>query len=353
MTHSRRNPAEAAPGARAEVPVIVHAPLRRDAERICEVVSQRDGVPRAVPTAGEVAGHLAGHDSVLVLTQEGLTRQLRSALEDVLADQPAWSRLPILLILDRALDSAGALPELAALMVRGEVIVLHRPMRPLAFTTALDAALAARRRQLEIRDLLDFEAELKRELQHRMKNALATFMSIFKISYRQSSDIEELNRRFTERANALVAVQALFDGRRGTSGDLRTLVETTLQPYRGSDAPRILLEGPPCEVGGRFAFSLALTLNELATNAAKYGALSNERGMVRLSWTSAAEGDGTFRLDWREVGGPPVARPERTGYGTRFIEASVRSLRAEAEFAYHPDGFEFVLQAAAGSLTRE
>ena len=350
MMLSRHEPEAAPVGTKAGLPILVHAPLRRDAELICEVVRERGHEAHVVVSADALPERLEKHDAVLVCTQEGLTRGLRERLEAALSGQPAWSRLPLVLILDRALDNVGAMPEIAPLMVAGDVIVLHRPMRPLAFTTALDAALASRRRQLEIRDHLRLQEELKRELHHRVKNALTTFLAIYRISLRQSRDLEELDRRFGERAEALVAVQTLLDDRRGASGDIRGVAEAVLAPYFGGSPPRITLEGPDRPVSRRFAFAVSLILNELATNAAKYGGLVTKDGRVAISW--AVEGE-DFRLDWRESGGPAVERPERTGYGTRFIETSARGLRATSAFDFRPQGLHFSMAGPATALEGE
>ena len=89
------------------------------------------------------------------------------------------------------------------------------------------------------------------------------------------------------------------------SAQVRDLVEGALAPYAGKDGTRIRAAGPDLRLAPRSALTVAMALHELATNAAKYGALSNDRGQIYVDW-SAADGARPFRLTWREVGGPPV-----------------------------------------------
>jgi two-component sensor histidine kinase len=87
-----------------------------------------------------------------------------------------------------------------------------------------------------------------------------------------------------------------------------------------------------------------MALHELATNAAKYGALSNERGEVYIDWTSSNGADGPFRLIWREVGGPPVAARARTGFGSRLIESGTDQIGGSATLEFHPGGVVCTLE---------
>src|SRR6185369_140876 len=95
------------------------------------------------------------------------------------------------------------------------------------------------------------------------------------------------------------------------SAQVRDLVDGALAPYAGKDGSRIRVTGPDIRLAPRSALTVAMALHELATNAAKYGALSNDRGQVYIDWTTA-DATGQFRLIWREVGGPPVAAPARS-----------------------------------------
>lgn len=119
-----------------------------------------------------------------------------------------------------------------------------------------------------------------------------------------------------------------------------------LSPH-GTIGERILLSGPVVTLKPELTVAFALALHELATNAAKYGALSNETGTVTLVWAGVGEGDdATLTICWREQGGPPVSPPERKGFGSVLIERSLRSyFSGKVATDYRPEGLVFELQA--------
>jgi len=108
-----------------------------------------------------------------------------------------------------------------------------------------------------------------------------------------------------------------------TSASIRTVVEGALAPHR-IDGTRFRVEGPDLMLPPKPALSLALVINELATNAAKYGAVSVPRGHVDIVWRiTTTDGEAMFRFDWQETGGPPATEPERTGFGLRLVRQSL------------------------------
>ena len=120
--------------------------------------------------------------------------------------------------------------------------------------------------------------------------------------------------------------------------ELREVVAMVVEPYSGRGQDRLRIEGPPVRMTPRMALALAMTLQELATNAVKYGALSNQTGRIRIAW-GPPSGDAERRLvlSWEESGGPPVAAPKRRGFGTRLIERSLaQDLGAEVAVDYAP-----------------
>ena len=124
------------------------------------------------------------------------------------------------------------------------------------------------------------------------------------------------------------------------SADLADIVEDAIKAHQGCGQARIRAKGPSIQVEPRVALSLAMALHELATNATKYGALSNESGRVDVGWRVLNQG-GTrcLRLRWKESGGPPGAAPTRKGFGSRLIERSLAGeLGGEARIAYRPAG---------------
>ena len=131
------------------------------------------------------------------------------------------------------------------------------------------------------------------------------------------------------------------------------LAEQTLRPFTDPSQTRIRIEGPPFRLRPKAALAMSLALHELATNAAKYGALSNDEGTVSLAWRidGGEDGDRRVRIEWREEGGPPVA-PTRIGFGSRLIERALASeIGGLAEIEYRPSGVAFTVDASLASLS--
>jgi two-component sensor histidine kinase len=128
---------------------------------------------------------------------------------------------------------------------------------------------------------------------------------------------------------------------------LHDVIEEVLEPYRVSGQARFEVRGPEIQVSPRFALALSMALHELATNATKYGALSNATGQVRLTWL----GDRTLKpprllLRWQEKGGPPVTPPSRKGFGSRLIERSLaQDLDADVRIEYAATGVVCTVEA--------
>jgi two-component sensor histidine kinase len=218
-------------------------------------------------------------------------------------------------------------------------MVLQRPVRRLELVTAVQTAVSARRRQLQLRTHIAWQEELQRELNHRVKNALANVVAIYHMTMRQSATLEEFSERFEGRLTALSRVH----GALAVSSEPRALsqvAELVLAPYRLASGESVLIAGPAVDVTSAAAITLALCLHELATNAAKYGALSSPLGRVALSWNLDAGEAGTkLRLCWAEDGGPPVTPPSRPGYGTAFIRSATKgSLNGTVDLQFRSQG---------------
>lgn len=283
------------------------------------------------------------HSSVVICSQEGFTYDMRHVLLRIAEAQPRWARLPLVLLLDSQFDGATVAAELQDLMLRCDVTIIPRPVDRVVFTSSVLSAVSSRRRQLEIRDHIAYQVELQRELNHRVKNALSTFMAIYRISRQQSSDLEDFSTRFMERFRALTAVHDMLD-EAGTSGEtLRNIMAGVVGPYKDLETENLILAGPSITFDRGQAFTLALMINELATNSAKYGALSVPGGVVTVQWHLDQQNNKQLRLEWTEKGGPPVKPPSRVGYGTRFVKISASSLGGQCEFDYAPSGFSFRL----------
>jgi two-component sensor histidine kinase len=181
---------------------------------------------------------------------------------------------------------------------------------------------------------------LVNELNHRVKNTLATVQSIVFYTLRGATDLQAGRDALNERIISLARVHDLLTARSWSGADVRDVVHRAMEPF---SAAQLDLSGPSAEVSPRHALAVSLALHELATNAAKYGALSTPGGRIEVRWTSDAE---RLNLSWRESGGPPVTPPTRRGFGTRLLATSLaREFGEGSRLEYAPEGVRFDLSA--------
>jgi PAS domain S-box-containing protein len=187
------------------------------------------------------------------------------------------------------------------------------------------------------------EADLRQkllmdELNHRVKNTLATVQSLATQTARGTHSPEAFRQSFEGRLIALSQAHDQLTERRWANADLRAIVTAATAPFaRGSD--RIVISGHDVTVTPRMALTLAMVFHELTTNAVKYGALSAPAGRVDVNWRIGAGAAQTLEIGWLESGGPIVAEPQRRGFGSRFIEGSVSAeLNGEARLAFDQSG---------------
>ena len=175
------------------------------------------------------------------------------------------------------------------------------------------------------------------ELNHRVKNTLATVQSMAVQTLRGEVDLGVAYKKFEARLLGLSEVHDILTRERWHGAALREVAERAMRPFFSGDADRVRFDGPEVRLQPAPALNLALVFHELSTNAVKYGALSVDGGRVDLTWS--AESDDRLRLVWVESGGPPVAAPTRKGFGTRLIERGLRGdLRGSASLVYNPGG---------------
>lgn len=189
---------------------------------------------------------------------------------------------------------------------------------------------------------------LVNELNHRVKNTLATVQAIAAQSLKGPDVSAEARRRFTDRLLALARANDLVLRHNWGGAGLLDLVAQVASPHGAAgELSPFAVAGPEIAIKPRAAVSLALALHELATNAAKYGALSAASGRVDLRWEILGEGaDRALRLRWTETGGPSVERPRAAGFGTRLLREGLRAdLRAEVELDYPPAGLVCTITA--------
>jgi two-component sensor histidine kinase len=203
-----------------------------------------------------------------------------------------------------------------------------------AENAGLRAALAAAEGASIRRELVS------QELKHRIGNLITVVQAIARKTFRDANAASV--RDFTARLSALAAAQALLIDAETKPATLMHVVTHALAPHASQDN-RFTLSGPEIELGGRQAHALTVALHELATNAAKYGALSTELGTVDIEW---AQEDGQLTLVWRERGGPLVSKPSRTGFGTSLIAVNLKTAFAGAvDLSFDPGGVQCRLRA--------
>ncbi|MFZ1045897.1 MAG: PAS domain S-box protein [Pseudolabrys sp.] len=177
-------------------------------------------------------------------------------------------------------------------------------------------------------------ATLAREAEHRSKNLLATVQATVMLS--QSETPDGLKRAIEGRIQALANVHSLFVNTRWIGADLSTIAAQELAPYSEKNQRRVRIDGPPVLLEPDVAQAVAITLHELATNAAKYGALAVLDGELELQWSHDA--DGRLHLRWTESSGPKVQQPTQMGFGGRIIERMIAQRSGKTHFDWRADG---------------
>ena len=185
-------------------------------------------------------------------------------------------------------------------------------------------------------------ATLAREAEHRSKNLLATVQATVRLS--QSETPDGLKRAIEGRIQSLANVHSLFVKTRWIGADLSTIATQELTPYSEKDQRRVRIDGPPVLLEPDVAQAIAMTLHELATNAAKYGALAVPDGQVELKWSHDA--NGRLQLRWTESNGPKVREPTHKGFGGRVIEQVIAQRSGTTHFDWRAEGLvcEITLQ---------
>ncbi|WP_321488207.1 PAS domain S-box protein [uncultured Hyphomonas sp.] len=179
------------------------------------------------------------------------------------------------------------------------------------------------------------------ELSHRVKNSLATVQTIASHSLREASDLESFRETFVGRLMAISKCHDLLVDTTRNDADISQLVRDQVLPYaQGGIDRQVTMSGPPLVLGPEAAHTFGLILHELATNAAKYGALSNEQGRLDISWKRGPDPQQPDAvLTWVETGGPVVEPPTRRGFGSVLIEQSLsHALGGKAKIEYRPEG---------------
>jgi two-component sensor histidine kinase len=181
------------------------------------------------------------------------------------------------------------------------------------------------------------------ELNHRVKNTLAILQAIAVQTFQSASKAER--EKFEGRLGALAEAHNLLSKEKWRGSELQDVIGRVLQPYLLNNPERVRMSGPHVPLSPRLAVVLSMIVHEIATNAAKYGALSNDTGTVRLDWEILSEtAEPKLRFIWAEAGGPPVTAPVKHGFGSRLIERSARDqLGGEATVDFLPRGVVYTI----------
>jgi PAS domain S-box-containing protein len=200
--------------------------------------------------------------------------------------------------------------------------------------------ITERRRNEEHRKLL------VNELNHRVKNTLATVQSLAAQTFRGLNASQDFGR-FQSRLVALARAHDVLTRESWQGADLQEVLLATINPICVEPQQRVEASGPPIRLRPKMALALSMAFHELCTNAAKYGALTNDGGLIKVSWhVSDIESVSHLHLQWEEIGGPSVIVPARTGFGTRLLErALARELGGKVDLVFAPSGVRFHIEA--------
>lgn len=211
---------------------------------------------------------------------------------------------------------------------------------------AAETEIAARRSVEQQRELLIAE------LNHRVKNTLATVQSIASQTLREGGNAADIRASLESRILALSHAHDLLTRENWRGAELADILQMELAPHGRSD--QVSVRGGEVLLTPNLAVALAMVLHELATNAAKYGSLSTPGGCLRVSWETTAEAAQPWlHLLWEEVGGPPVTPPERRGFGTRLIEVGLkRQLQGRVALDFAPEGVRCRIEVPLATADR-
>jgi len=188
------------------------------------------------------------------------------------------------------------------------------------------------------------------ELHHRIKNTLATVSAIASQSLRHVTGAEHAQHAIEGRLIALGRAHDLLLQARWTSADLGKIVRGATEAFDNPDVPKFRIAGPDVRMTSGAVIAIAMTLNELCTNATKFGALSVPAGRVDIAWTLDPRTQ-RLHLTWAEQSGPAVRAPDKRSFGTRLVETLGKQLKGDVHLKYEPSGFVYALHVPLASLT--
>ncbi len=195
---------------------------------------------------------------------------------------------------------------------------------------------------------------LLQELNHRVKNLLASVIAMVVYTERSASTAAEFRDKLSARLHALSRAHSLLSENAWTEASVGDVVRSTLEPHLGLGSTRFQIEGRGTRISSDTALALNMALHELATNASKYGALSNSAGQISIKWMTDPGRPDFVRLTWRETGGPPVSPPAGPGFGTRLLNRAFAAGGGQVNLEFLSDGLlcEMAFASAEPSNTK-
>jgi len=330
---------------------LVLAPLGRDAQVAAAILAEAGIAATICTDLPGMVGELQAGAGVALVVEEALNHPDYGLLARWIEGQPAWSDFPVIMLTRRGggLERNSLAGRFSQAL--GNVGFLERPFHPTTLVSIVQTGLRARRRQYEARERLEtLRASVTRqesdqehlrlmvnELNHRVKNTLATVQSIVAQTLRGEEVPSRIRETLTSRILALSKAHDVLTDEQWAGANLREIAQQAALPFRsGIGDGRLKLDGPEVRLPPKMAIAVALAFHELATNAVKYGALSVPEGRIEFTWR--LEGD-ELHIIWQESGGPTVSPPTRRGFGTRLMERGLAAdLQGSVQIAYPPTG---------------
>jgi two-component sensor histidine kinase len=319
--------------------VLILAPHGRDGEVASQLLQEAGWATLVCRDLANLCLELDKGAAVAVIVEEVVATEDLGCLAKWIGMQPPWSDFPMIVLTGHGDESgrnalANRLQDLL-----GNVSFLERPFHPSTLISVTRSALRSRRRQYQAREMLERHDLLARELQHRTKNLLAVIQAIASASLQESQGREA----FFSRLHALAAAQDLIINGAGRGALMKDIVANALESF----GARAVVDGPEVFLNPNAAQGFALILHELATNAAKHGAMTSDSGTVSVQWSlDATSAEPGIFFQWKERGGPPIAPPKRRGFGTVLLERAVPTTGDPPRLDYSQGGFTYEVRAS-------
>jgi two-component sensor histidine kinase len=205
-----------------------------------------------------------------------------------------------------------------------------------------------RKTAVALRARQEQQTTLIQELNHRVKNTLATVQAISRMTLKNAKDLPSFDQTFSSRLLALSVTHDLLTESAWSGVELQDLLEKELKPFQVGS--RVVMNGPKINLTSKIAVALGMAIHEMGTNAAKYGALRGDSGEIRISWSVAGD---VLRFEWSERTDQPIMPPGRTGFGTQLIHQTIaRDLEGSVNLTYASDGLRAIFLIPLGAHDR-